>query len=177
MSEPTMAGDEHRGASLFDVPLQRLDGSPTTLRDLGGELFLVVNVASECGLTPQYAGLQHLQDTYGARGLTVVGCPCNQFGQQEPGSPEQIGSFCTKNYGVSFPLLSKLDVNGPHRHQLFAALTESADTEGRTGDVVWNFEKFVVSRDGEVIARFHPTVEPGAPAVTETIEANLPAER
>lgn len=168
MPEPTRA-------TLLDVPLETLDGTPTTLRSLPGELFLVVNVASQCGLTPQYAGLQHLYETYGPRGLTVVGAPCNQFGQQEPGSPEEIGSFCTKNYGVSFPLLSKLDVNGPERHPLFATLTGSADADGRTGDILWNFEKFVVSRDGEIVARFKPTVDPEAPALIETIEANMPS--
>jgi glutathione peroxidase len=175
MSESTLVSYEPTSGTLLDVPLVRLDGSPTSLRDLGGELFLVVNVASECGLTPQYAGLQRLHETYAPRGLTVVGCPCNQFGEQEPGSPEQIGSFCTTNYGVSFPLLSKLEVNGPGRHPLFATLSESVDADGRTGDIVWNFEKFVVSRNGDVVARFNPSVEPEAPALIETIEANLPA--
>lgn len=176
MSHSTMVHDEAAAsAEVLDIPLQRLDGSPTSLRELGGELFLVVNVASECGLTPQYAGLQRLHETHGRRGLVVVGCPCNQFGQQEPGNPEQISGFCTTNYGVEFPLLSKLEVNGAERHPLFAALSQSADADGRTGDIVWNFEKFVVSRDGHVVARFHPTVEPDAPQLIETIEANLPA--
>ena len=174
MTETTLATGERTGAPLLDLQLERLDGSPTTLRELGGELFLVVNVASECGLTPQYAGLERLHETYGPRGLTVVGAPCNQFGQQEPGSPEQIASFCTATYGVSFPLLGKLEVNGPDRDPLFASLTESADSDGRTGDIVWNFEKFVVSRDGDVVGRFHPTVDPEAPPVIEVIEANLP---
>ena len=175
MSDQGSAVDTAVRDDIFEIPLQRLDGTPTSLSAFRGQLLLLVNVASKCGLTPQYEGLQRLHETYGARGLAVLGFPCNQFGEQEPGGPEEIAGFCSLNYGVTFPLFSKLVVNGPSRHPLYAILCESADAEGRSGDIVWNFEKFLVSGGGEVVARFHPTVGPEAPALVTAIEANLPA--
>ncbi|GGS85780.1 glutathione peroxidase [Planobispora rosea] len=160
--------------NIRDIPLETLAGVPTTLAELAGDKsVLVVNVASRCGLTPQYAGLVRLQQTYGERGFTVVGVPCNQFMGQEPGTAEEIQEFCAVNYGVDFPLLAKTDVNGESRHPLYAGLTGTADAEGTAGDVQWNFEKFLVSRDGEVLGRFRPAVEPEAPALVEAIEKSL----
>ncbi|OEJ97306.1 glutathione peroxidase [Streptomyces thermolilacinus] len=160
--------------SLYDIPLRTLSGEPTSLADHRGRAVLVVNVASRCGLTPQYAGLEKLQQEYGERGLTVLGVPCNQFGGQEPGSAEEIRTFCSTTYGVSFPLLEKTDVNGPGRHPLYAELTRVADAQGEAGDVQWNFEKFLISPQGEV-TRFRPRTEPDARELVEAIEAALPA--
>ncbi|MDP9866822.1 MULTISPECIES: glutathione peroxidase [Streptosporangium] len=160
--------------SIRDISVSTLAGTPTTLAELAGDrAVLIVNVASRCGLTPQYAGLVQLQRDYADRGLTVVGVPCNQFMGQEPGSAEEIQEFCSTTYGVDFPLLAKTDVNGDGRHPLYAALTQAADADGQAGDVQWNFEKFLVSREGEVLARFRPAVEPGDPAVIEAIEKSL----
>ncbi|MFD0890453.1 glutathione peroxidase [Streptosporangium algeriense] len=160
--------------SIRDIPLRTLADAPTTLAELAGDgAALVVNVASRCGLTPQYSGLVELQRTYGGAGFTVVGVPCNQFMGQEPGSPEEIQEFCSTTYGVDFPLLAKTDVNGEGRHPLYASLTETPDAEGTAGDIQWNFEKFLVSREGEVLARFRPGVEPGDPAVVAAIEKAL----
>jgi glutathione peroxidase len=161
--------------SLHDIPLHTLDGEPTSLADHAGKALLVVNVASKCGLTPQYTGLEELQRTYAARGFSVLGFPCNQFGGQEPGSAEEIATFCSTSYGVSFPMFEKLDVNGEDRHPLFAELTTTPDAEGKAGDIQWNFEKFLVSPEGEVVARFRPMTEPQAPEVIEAIEEELPA--
>ncbi|MFJ3905543.1 glutathione peroxidase [Streptomyces sp. NPDC090025] len=158
--------------SLFEIPLQTLTGEPVSLADYRDKAVLVVNVASKCGLTPQYAGLEKLQQEYGERGLTVLGVPCNQFAGQEPGSAEEIRTFCSTTYGVSFPLLAKTDVNGADRHPLYAELTQVADAEGEAGDVQWNFEKFLVGRDGEV-TRFRPRTEPDAPELVAAIEAKL----
>ncbi|MCQ0021748.1 glutathione peroxidase [Streptomyces somaliensis DSM 40738] len=160
--------------SLYDIPLRTLSGEPTSLAEYRGRVVLVVNVASECGLTPQYAGLEKLQQEYGGRGLTVLGVPCNQFGGQEPGGPEEIRTFCSTTYGVTFPLLEKTDVNGPDRHPLYAELTRAADADGEAGDVQWNFEKFLVSPEGEVL-RFRPRTEPDAPELVAAIEERLPA--
>ncbi|MEV7006419.1 glutathione peroxidase [Streptosporangium sp. NPDC051022] len=160
--------------SIRDIPIRTLADAPTTLAELAGDKsVLVVNVASRCGLTPQYTGLVELQRTYGEAGFTVVGVPCNQFMGQEPGSAEEIQEFCSTTYGVDFPLLAKTDVNGDERHPLYASLTETSDADGEAGDVQWNFEKFLVSRDGEVLARFRPRVEPGDPAVIAAIEKSL----
>ena len=159
--------------SLYDLDLDRLDGTPGVLQDLAGKVTLVVNVASACGLTPQYEQLQALQERFGADGFSVLGVPCNQFGAQEPGSPEEIATFCSTNYGVSFPLSEKIEVNGEGRHPLYAALVEAADAEGHTGDIRWNFEKFLLGGDGEVVARFSPMVVPDDPAVLEAITAAL----
>jgi glutathione peroxidase len=157
--------------SLLETPVNTLEGASTTLGEvLGGRAALVVNVASRCGLTPQYAGLVRLQESYAGRGFTVVGVPCNQFMGQEPGSAEEIREFCSTTYGVDFPLLGKTEVNGDDRHPLYAGLTTTADAEGAAGDVQWNFEKFLVAADGEVVARFRPRVDPESPEVVEAIE-------
>lgn len=161
--------------SLYDIPLRTLTGEPTSLADYRGKAVLVVNVASKCGLTPQYTGLERLQKQYGDRGFTVLGVPSNQFGGQEPGSAEEIQTFCSATYGVSFPLLEKTDVNGETRHPLYTELTAAADAEGEAGDVQWNFEKFLLSPQGEVVARIRPRTEPEAPEVVAAIEAQLPA--
>ncbi|MFE1579085.1 glutathione peroxidase [Streptomyces fradiae] len=160
--------------SLYDIPLRTLSGEPTSLAEYRGRAVLVVNVASKCGLTPQYAGLEKLQQEYGERGLTVLGVPCNQFGGQEPGSAEEIRTFCSTTYGVSFPLLEKTDVNGPGRHPVYAELTRTADADGEAGDVQWNFEKFLVDARGGV-TRFRPRTEPDAPELVRAVEAALPA--
>lgn len=157
---------------LYELPLQTLAGEATTLGELtGGGAALVVNVASKCGLTPQYAALEQLHEQ--TDGLTVVGVPCNQFGGQEPGSAEQIAQFCSATYGVTFPMLAKTDVNGDGRSALFQALTEVPDTAGKTGDVQWNFEKWLLAPGGEPVARFRPLYEPDSPevhaAVTELL--------
>jgi glutathione peroxidase len=155
--------------------LNTLAGAPLDQTELDGRTVLVVNVASRCGLTPQYAGLERLQERYGERGFTVLGVPCNQFAGQEPGSAEEIQTFCSTTYGVSFPLTEKLDVNGAERHPLYTALVETADAAGEAGDVQWNFEKFLISPDGATLARFRPTVEPESDEITAAIEAALPA--
>jgi glutathione peroxidase len=155
--------------------LNTLSGSPLDPQDLSGRAVLVVNVASRCGLTPQYAGLERLQETYGERGFTVLGVPCNQFAGQEPGSAEEIQTFCSTTYGVSFPMTEKVDVNGPERHPLYDTLSETADGEGEAGDIQWNFEKFLISPEGAPIARFRPTVEPSSPELTAAIESALPS--
>lgn len=160
--------------SLAEIPLTTLDGNPTSLADYDGRALLVVNVASKCGLTPQYGALEQLARDYGDRGLTVIGVPCNQFMGQEPGTPEQIATFCSTTYGVSFPLLAKADVNGADRHPLYSRLTETADAAGEAGDVQWNFEKFLIAPNGEVVNRFRPRTEPDAPEVIAAIEAALP---
>ncbi|MBM9622950.1 glutathione peroxidase [Streptomyces zhihengii] len=160
--------------SLFDIPLRTLDGTATTLAEHRGKAVLVVNVASRCGLTPQYEGLERLQKTYGDKGLTVVGVPCNQFMGQEPGTSEEIAEFCSATYGVTFPLLEKTEVNGADRHPLYAELTRTADGGGEAGDVQWNFEKFLISPQGEV-TRFRPRTEPEAPEVVAAVEALLAA--
>lgn len=161
--------------TLHDIPLHTLTGEPTTLGAYSGQAVLLVNVASKCGLTPQYAGLERLQKEYGDRGFTVLGVPCNQFGGQEPGSSEEIQTFCSTTYGVSFPLLAKTDVNGAGRHPLYAELTRLADADGEAGDIQWNFEKFLISPAGEPVARIRPRTEPEAPEVVAAIEAQLPA--
>ena len=159
--------------SILDEPINTLSGEPTTLGALDGKTLLVVNVASQCGLTPQYTGLEQLQEKYADRGFSVVGFPCNQFGAQEPGSSEEIATFCSTNYGVTFPLMEKIDVNGANQHPIFSELEKTADAEGHDGDIRWNFEKFLVDRDGNVVARFAPQVEPEAPEVISAIEAEL----
>ncbi|MFG3405582.1 glutathione peroxidase [Streptomyces sp. NPDC048142] len=161
--------------TLHDIPLRTLAGEPTTLGAYGGRAVLLVNVASKCGLTPQYEGLERLQQNYGDRGLTVLGVPCNQFAGQEPGSAEEIQTFCSTTYGVTFPLLEKIDVNGADRHPLYVELTKLADADGEAGDVQWNFEKFLISPAGEPVARIRPRSEPEATEVVAAIEAQLPA--
>lgn len=162
--------------TLRDIPLTLNDGTATTLNEIApGKLVLLVNTASKCGYTSQYSGLQALQDAYGERGFTVVGAPCNQFKGQEPGSDEDIAEFCSLNFGVDFPLLSKLEVNGEDTHPLYQELKSAEDADGQAGDVAWNFEKFLVDVDGAVVGRVRPVVEPQDAAVVERIEENLPA--
>ena len=159
--------------SLYDIPLTTLSGAPTSRGDYKGKAVLVVNVASKCGLTPQYEGLEKLQETYASRGFTVLGAPCNQFGGQEPGTADEIAAFCSATYGVTFPMLEKVDVNGPERAPLFDALTAAPDAEGKAGDVTWNFEKWLVSKDGDVVARFRPQVLPSDPAFRDLVQPVL----
>ncbi|OLZ58664.1 glutathione peroxidase [Amycolatopsis keratiniphila] len=158
---------------IHDIPLKTLAGEDTTLGALEGKTLLVVNVASKCGLTPQYTGLEKLQERYADKGFSVVGFPCNQFAGQEPGTAEEIQTFCSTTYGVSFPLFEKLDVNGESRHPLYAELTKAADAEGAAGDVQWNFEKFLVSPSGEVVGRFRPRTEPEDETITKAIDAAI----
>jgi glutathione peroxidase len=162
-------------APLSSIPLTTLDGKSTSLAELAHGAALVVNVASKCGLTPQYGALEKLAQEYGERGLTVIGVPCNQFMGQEPGTPEEIATFCSATYGVTFPLLAKTDVNGPERHPLYAELTKTPDAGGEAGDIQWNFEKFLLAPDGTVVNRFRPRTEPDAPEVISAIEAVLPS--
>ncbi|GIF71856.1 glutathione peroxidase [Asanoa siamensis] len=160
--------------TVLDTEIGALSGGPADLKQYAGQPVLVVNVASKCGLTPQYAGLQKLYDTYADRGLVVLGVPCNQFHGQEPGSAEEIAEFCSVNYGVTFPLTEKVDVNGADRHPFYASLVDTPDADGHTGDVRWNFEKFLVAPDGTVAARFGPQVAPEAPELVAEIERHLP---
>jgi glutathione peroxidase len=159
--------------AIYDHSIKALDGSEADLHDFEDKATLMVNVASKCGLTPQYEGLVNLQQKYGDKGFTVVGFPCNQFLGQEPGSAEEIQEFCSTTYGVDFPLMEKIDVNGEDQHPLYAELTAVPDADGQAGDVQWNFEKFLVAPGGEV-TRFRPGVEPEAPELVEAIEASLP---
>ncbi|GAB3022641.1 glutathione peroxidase [Mycobacterium bourgelatii] len=160
--------------TVKDIAVTTLDGKPTTLGELSNGATLVVNVASKCGLTPQYTALEKLAKDYRDRGLTVVGVPCNQFMGQEPGTAEEIQAFCSSTYGVTFPLLEKTDVNGDNRHPLYAELAKAVDADGNAGDIQWNFEKFLVSSDGQVVNRFRPRTEPDAPEVISAIEVVLP---
>ncbi len=160
--------------SIYDTALHSLQGDPTSLGDFRGKTLLVVNVASKCGLTPQYEGLERLQKTYGDKGFSVVGFPCNQFGAQEPGSADEIATFCSASYGVTFPMMEKVDVNGDDRNPVYQELTAFPDADGEAGDIQWNFEKFLVSADGTILQRFRPLVDPEAPEVVDAIEANLP---
>ena len=156
--------------SILETPIARLDGTPGTLRDLtGGRPALLVNVASQCGLTPQYTALEALHEAYGPQGLTVVGLPCNQFGGQEPGTSDEIAEFCSATYGVTFPMSEKIDVNGTDRHPVYAALVDTPDEGGETGDIRWNFEKFVIDADGAPVARFSPRVTPDDDRVITTV--------
>jgi glutathione peroxidase len=159
--------------SPLDVEIGSLQGGPADLSQYAGTAVLVVNVASKCGLTPQYAGLEKLQERYAGRGFTVLGVPCNQFLGQEPGSAEEIAEFCSATYGVTFPMTEKVEVNGENRHPLYDRLTGFADAEGHSGDIRWNFEKFLIGRDGRVVARFSPQTEPESAEVVAAIEAQL----
>jgi glutathione peroxidase len=158
---------------LHQIPLQTLGGDDATLGDHAGKVALIVNVASRCGLTPQYAGLEELHEKLAPRGFTVLGFPCNQFGGQEPGTSEEIAEFCSTTYGVTFPLYGKIDVNGPDRHPVYDELTSVADDKGEAGDVLWNFEKFLVDSDGNVVRRFRPQVKPDDPELVAAIESLL----
>jgi glutathione peroxidase len=159
--------------ALYDTSIKSLAGEPLDLHEFDDKAVLIVNVASKCGLTPQYEGLERLQQRFEGRGFSVLGVPCNQFGEQEPGSSEEIRTFCSTTYGVTFPMTEKVEVNGDSRHPLYGQLIEVADAEGAAGDIQWNFEKFLVTPAGE-IRRFRPLVDPEAPEVVEAIEANLP---
>lgn len=154
------------------IKLRTIDGDKTSLSDFGDQTLLVVNVASKCGNTPQYSKLEELQKEYGDQGFTVIGFPCNQFLGQEPGSADDIKEFCSTTYGVTFPLMDKTRVNGMRKHPLYAALTREPDADGKAGPVKWNFEKFVISPDGEV-SRFRPKVQPDAPEVVAAIKRGL----
>jgi glutathione peroxidase len=154
--------------------LRSISGEPLDPALLEGKAVLVVNVASQCGLTPQYEGLERLQRRYGSEAFSVRGVPCNQFAGQEPGTPEEIQAFCAATYGMTFPLTEKLDVNGRHRHPLYGWLTSMPDVDGRAGEVEWNFEKFLVSPSAEIVARFRPSVEPEDERVIHAIEETLP---
>src|SRR5699024_2458655 len=163
-----------RGMSILDTPIARLDGASGTLRDLtGGKPALLVNVASRCGLTPQYTALEALHEEQSDNGFTVVGLPCNQFGGQEPGTSEEIQEFCSTTYGVTFPMSEKIEVNGPGRHAVYQALVETADEGGETGDIRWNFEKFVIDADGPPVARFSPQVTPDDERVLDAVRGTL----
>jgi glutathione peroxidase len=163
------------GVTIYDVSIDALRGGPADLGQYRGKAMLIVNVASKCGLTPQYAGLQKLAEQYADRGLVVLGVPCNQFAGQEPGTEAEIEEFCQVNYGVTFPQTAKVDVNGEHRHPLYEQLAAAADAEGKAGDVLWNFEKFLVSPAGEVVGRFRPQTTPDAPELVAAVEQVLPA--
>ena len=159
---------------LRELPLHTLDGTPTTFGELVGDrVALVVNVASKCGLTPQYAKLEALQEQLSGQAFTVVGFPCNQFGGQEPGTAEEIAEFCSATYGVTFPMTAKVEVNGEGRDPIYDALTAVPDAKGETGDIQWNFEKFLVGRNGEPIARFRPRTEPDDFEVQQAIAAAI----
>jgi glutathione peroxidase len=162
-------------SDLLQLPVTTLQGEPTTLGALtGGKAALVVNVASRCGLTPQYGALEALHEEFADRGFTVIGVPSNQFKGQEPGTAEEIAEFCSATYGVTFPMTEKVDVNGADAHPVYQRLTTTPDAEGTAGDVQWNFEKFLLSPDGEVVARFRPTTTPDAPEVRAAVESVLP---
>lgn len=159
--------------AIFDTEISALDGTPDLLSGLAGTTTLVVNVASRCGLTPQYEQLEQIHEQYADRGFSVVGVPCNQFMEQEPGTAEEIATFCSTTYGVTFPLTEKVEVNGDGRHPLYQQLVGAPDADGYTGDIRWNFEKFLVNSNGDVIARFAPQTVPDDPAVLKAIESAL----
>lgn len=161
--------------SIYDIPVRALDSGPASLRDFEGKVLLIVNVASKCGLTPQYSGLERLHEKFAERGFAVLGFPCNQFGAQEPGSADEIATFCSSSYGVTFPLFEKNDVNGDERQPLYDVLTPLADAEGNSGDIRWNFEKFLVDRAGEPVLRFSPLEEPESDVILNAIETLLTA--
>ncbi|RKS68958.1 glutathione peroxidase [Actinomadura pelletieri DSM 43383] len=161
--------------SVFDVEIDGLQGGSADLGQYRGKAVLVVNVASKCGLTPQYSGLERLHERYAERGFTVLGVPCNQFMGQEPGTADEIAEFCSTTYGVTFPLTEKVEVNGDGRHPLYQALVDVPDAEGHTGDIRWNFEKFLITPTGTVAARFAPQTDPESPDITTAIEKHLPA--
>ena len=160
--------------TIFDVTIRTLAGEPADLGAYRGKALLLVNVASKCGLTPQYEGLERIHERYAGRGFSVLGFPCNQFMGQEPGSPEEIATFCSTTYGVTFPLFEKIEVNGDGQHPIYAELTAAPDAEGKVGDVQWNFEKFLVAPSGAVVGRFRPITDPEAPELVAAIESNLP---
>jgi len=161
--------------SVYEQQIGALGGGQFDLGQFKGKATLVVNVASKCGLTPQYAELEKLHERFADRGFSVIGVPCNQFGGQEPGSDEEIATFCSTTYGVTFPMTEKVDVNGDERHPIYGELTATPDAEGKAGDIQWNFEKFLISPEGEVVARFRPMTTPEDAEVVKAVEAALPA--
>jgi len=169
---PVTAGKELD--AMWNAPIKTLQGKDAKLSDYKGKALMLVNVASKCGLTPQYSTLEALQKKYEAKGFTVIGFPCNQFGGQEPGTAHDIETFCSTTYGITFPMMEKIEVNGPGRHAIYQTLTPIPDTTKYTGDIRWNFEKFVVSADGTKITRFNPKTTPDDPAVIAAVEAALP---
>ncbi|MFD9506240.1 glutathione peroxidase [Streptomyces mirabilis] len=160
-------------SSVLDVQIDSLQGGTADLGQYRGKTVLIVNVASKCGLTPQYAGLERLHERYAGQGFTVLGVPCNQFMGQEPGTSEEIAEFCSATYGVTFPMTEKVEVNGDARHELYQRLVNTADGEGHTGDIRWNFEKFLIGPDGDVVARFSPQTEPESAEVVAAVEKAL----
>jgi glutathione peroxidase len=161
--------------TIFDTPIQRLSGEDAKLGEHAGKALLIVNVASKCGLTPQYAGLEELHERLAERGFSVLGFPCNQFGGQEPGTSEEIAEFCSATYGVTFPMYEKVDVNGADRHPIYQQLTLKPDAKGEAGDILWNFEKFLVAPSGEIVGRFRPRTKPDDPELLAAIDEVLPA--
>jgi glutathione peroxidase len=161
--------------TIYDYDVSALGGAPADLHDYAGKAVLIVNVASKCGLTPQYTGLENLQERYADKGFSVLGFPCNQFGGQEPGTAEEIQEFCSTTYGVTFPMFDKVEVNGDGRDPLYTELTAVADADGEAGDIKWNFEKFLIAPDGTIVSRFRPATEPESDEVVAAIEANLPS--
>jgi glutathione peroxidase len=160
--------------TIFDTPIQRLSGEDATLGEHAGKALLIVNVASKCGLTPQYAGLEELHERLTDRGFSVLGFPCNQFGGQEPGTSEEIAEFCSATYGVTFPMYEKVDVNGADRHPIYQQLTLVPDAKGEAGDILWNFEKFLIAPSGEIVGRFRPQTTPADPELLAAIDKVLP---
>jgi glutathione peroxidase len=157
--------------NLYGIPVKDIDGKDTSLKPYEGKVLLIVNVASRCGYTPQYAGLEAIQKKYESKGFTVLGFPCNQFGKQEPGTDAEIKEFCSSKYQVTFPMFDKIDVNGPERHPLYVSLAGSDSPF--PGDIKWNFSKFLITRDGKIIKRFDSKVKPESPEMTQAIEAAL----
>lgn len=160
-----------KGSALQNIPVKDINGKDTSLKDYAGKVVLLVNVASKCGNTPQYAGLQALYEKYKDKGFVIIGVPSNDFAGQEPGTPDEIKAFCTQNYGVTFPLMAKVHVKGKDKCALYAALT--GDGAPFAGEVKWNFGKFLIDRNGQVIKRFEPSVKPETPEVVQAIEAAL----
>lgn len=175
MARSDGGADQRPAAGVSSFSLKRLDGAPLDESEFASRAVLVVNVASKCGYTPQYAGLQALYDSYRDRGLTILGVPCNQFGEQEPGTPDEIAAFCSATYDVSFPLTEKIEVNGPNRHPLYDWLVQQPDSSGVGGDVEWNFEKFLVAPDGSLVGRFRPGTLPESDEIRNMIETILPS--
>jgi glutathione peroxidase len=171
---PTAVTVDNQLDPIWNAPIKTLKGEPTTLAAYKGKALMLVNVASKCGNTPQYSTLEALQKKYEAKGFTVIGFPCNQFHGQEPGTAEEIATFCATNYGITFPMMEKIDVNGDTRHAIYKALTPIAGPDGHNGDIRWNFEKFVVSADGKKVTRFSPKTKPEDPTVIAAVEAALP---
>jgi glutathione peroxidase len=160
---------------IHEIPVRTLAGVPADLSEHAGKALLIVNVASKCGLTPQYGALERLHEDLAGRGFSVLGFPCNQFGGQEPGTSEEIAEFCSTTYGVTFPMYEKIDVNGDDRHPIYGVLTDVPDAAGEAGDIRWNFEKFLIAPNGEVVGRFRPQITPDDPTLVAAIEAVLPA--